>query len=370
MAHTIPALSGKPEYRSYYSRIINDPTFHELSPLAFKVLFVLRHSLGAAGIGVFYRLVVAEQVGVMPTELEAPFEELERENWIKREQNVVWIVDALANEPSLRPGNPKHTAYIYRLIAPLGNAPIVNQFRERYAAWFGVFNDRDSSGGADTVSDTVSDGVLGRNANHEATERRSDSNRETKRAETGDGVMDFLDQFYPVDNQRREDVVRQLEAVLTPAGAPVRRGVRATAQNRAHLESCCRSVIANPPKDPNVAIVWLFTKLLNPIVKNRGRIASEAMSEAQREEDELTSQWRAERREATRAWRLEHPDEVPELQAAAKRSLDMAADEVGYEVAFGAKLEQQYAERAGFPGFDVWRSRLLHPPLPAVQAVS
>src|SRR5665647_3121655 len=92
-------LTDRGEYRSFYTGTIDDVAFRQISGDAFKLYFCLRQSLGAAGIGILRRLVLAEQLAIAPDELESLLIELttppegQRSGWIVREDNAIWIVD-------------------------------------------------------------------------------------------------------------------------------------------------------------------------------------------------------------------------------------------------------------------------------------
>lgn len=138
-------MSDRGEYRACFVAMRDDVDIHAMSPAAFKLLWMLKLSLPATGIGVVYPSTLAEQVGVDRDELDSLFAELEQpkpgkdRGWIKRERNVVWIVRALEFEPALTPTNvKKHVPFVHRLVAQLPrDLAIVDEFREYYFEWFG-----------------------------------------------------------------------------------------------------------------------------------------------------------------------------------------------------------------------------------------
>ena len=371
-------MKEKQEYRSFYSRMIDDVDFQNMAGGIFKVLFVLKHSLGAAGIGILRKLMVAEQTGITVQELEAALVELEKpkgygnRGWIVREKNIVWIVNALANEPNLSPDNPKHITFIEeRLLKPLGKAPIVDQFRMYYAAWFGepkagpgpssprtdTVADRVGHTVPDTVSnDRVSNGNGIGNGIHERRET-SDARREPRALEpsdvrVSDTVSGFLDQFYAADPNRRTAVARQLEQSLNSEGARLSRGVRVKAKDRAHLARCCSAVIADPPDDPNVAIVWVLKKLQDEEKDDRGRYPGEAHVDRDKALIAREDAYEHAARVAARQWATEHPEQLADLEARAHNQLP--GEGAFHEKARGSWMVQEISQRISFPSFEEW----------------
>lgn len=363
-------MKDKQEYRSFYSRVIDDVDFQEMAGQIFKILFVLKHSLGAAGIGILRKLIVAEQAGVTPDELELALKELEKpkgyggRGWIVREKNIVWIVNALANEPNLSADNPKHRTFVEeRLLKPLGNAPIVREFRTHYAAWFGESEpgprpkahtiDTHSDRVSDTVGDThQNDRVSNGNGIHERRET-SDASLEpsTEKRETSDTIR-FLDRFYAAGSERRSAVVRQLKLTLTPEGARLSRGVRVIAKNLGHLERCCAAVLADPPDKPDAAIVWVLKKLQDEEKDTRGRYPGEANVDRDKAVIAQESAYEFAARAAASDWAKQHPEQLSDLQAKAKHQFP--GDGGFFEQARASWIVQEIAGRISFPDFETW----------------
>lgn len=366
-------MKEKQEYRSFYSRVIDDVDFQEMDGGVFKVLFVLKHSLGAAGIGILRKLMIAEQTGITVQQLEAALVELEKpkgygnRGWIVREKNIVWIVNALANEPNLSADNPKHITFIEeRLLKPLGNAPIVDQFRTYYAAWFGEpkLGPRPSNPRADTVSDRVSHTVGDTVSNDRVSDRNgigngiherretSDANREPRALETSDARIRFLDRFYPTAGDRRVAVARQLEQSLNGDGARLTRGVRVKAKDRGHLERCCAAVIGDPPDNPDVAIVWVLRKLQDEEKDNRGRYPGEASADRDNSLIARENAYGEAARTAARQWATEHPEQLEDLKTRAEHQFP---GEGGFfEQARASWMVQEISTRISFPAFEEW----------------
>lgn len=363
-------MKDKPEYRSFYSRIVDDVDFQEMAGDVFKVLFALKHSLGAAGIGILRKLILAEQVGLGLEQLEAALVELEKpkgyggRGWIVREKNIVWIVNALANEPNLSHDNPKHRTFVEeRLLKPLGDAPIVRQFRAHYAAWFGESEpgprppastiDTHSDRVSDTVGDTVPrDRVSGGYGHHEATrdEATRTESREPK-SETSDAAR-FLDRFYPDAGDRRTAVARQLKATLNSEGARLSRGVRVTAKNLKHLERCCAAVIADPPDNPDVAVVWVLKKLQDEEKNDRGQYPAEVAVDRDKKLIAQENAYARELRDAAKTWAEQHPEQLADLTAKAEHQFP--GEGAFHATARGSWIVQEISKRISFPAFETW----------------
>lgn len=159
-------MSDRGEYRSIYCSILDDPEFQDMDPLTFKVFFALKMSLGAAGIGVPRKLVLAEQVKCSPGAIELAFCELETPKpdhqlgWILRDRKVVWIINGLRFEEGLglSPNSRQHCTFIRNRLKPLGDGEVVRRFRAYYAHWFAKGEGQEGAkrgpeGGREAVSD-------------------------------------------------------------------------------------------------------------------------------------------------------------------------------------------------------------------------
>lgn len=146
-------MNDRGEYRSLFVAFADDADVHALSGDAFKLLIMLKLTLPVTGIGVVYLSKLCDQVGCDRARLEGLMGELEAAKpgsdygWIRRERNVVWIVNALRFEPNLAPANAKkHRPYIQRLAAQLdARMTIVAAFRAHYPEWFDTVSDGKSN---------------------------------------------------------------------------------------------------------------------------------------------------------------------------------------------------------------------------------
>jgi hypothetical protein len=111
------------------------------------VLTTLKGTLPAPGIGFVLDDLLANRCGCSPEELDDACVELEQPKrgeeglgWIVRERGVVWLVNGLKFEPSIRASDPKHRAHVAEWLAQFGGdqSPlrIVRLFHKHYPEWF------------------------------------------------------------------------------------------------------------------------------------------------------------------------------------------------------------------------------------------
>lgn len=137
-----PSSRDRGEFRAFYAAMIDDPAFPELDPFAFKLLFALKMSLSAVGIGIVRPGTLMDCLACTREQLAHGLQLLEAPKpgsaagWIRRDHRIVWIINGLHFETSLYPANPKHRAFISRSIKSLGDAAIVGEFRSYYKEWF------------------------------------------------------------------------------------------------------------------------------------------------------------------------------------------------------------------------------------------
>lgn len=128
-------MSDRGEYRGIRTVLVDGPDYQSLTPAARLVFLTLKLNLGSSGIDVLYAAQLVEQTGYPLKAVEAALAELERADWIRRERNVVWIVDGLKHEPSLTLANANHVAKLRRHLEGLPSLAIVEAFAERYGLY-------------------------------------------------------------------------------------------------------------------------------------------------------------------------------------------------------------------------------------------
>src|SRR6185312_3167763 len=91
------------EYRPIYGVLLDDADYQQLGANARLTMLTVKISLGAAGIGVLYSGQLAARTGLSEESLAAALGELDAGGWIRRERNVVWLVNGLRFEPAMSP---------------------------------------------------------------------------------------------------------------------------------------------------------------------------------------------------------------------------------------------------------------------------
>lgn len=162
-------MSDRGEYRAVRRVLLDGPDFQRQSMVARWVFVALKLNFGPAGIEVWYPAELAarlsEQTGASVAGIQEALISLERDGWIQREANVVWIVEQLQFDPHVTPANPKHRTMLESHLAGLPTLGIVTRFVLHYADWFR--SDGKPTGdpsprlrkALDTVSHTASDTV-------------------------------------------------------------------------------------------------------------------------------------------------------------------------------------------------------------------
>jgi hypothetical protein len=376
------------EYRSLFASFADDPDVHQLSGDAVKLLLMLKLSLPATGIGVMYPSKLCDQVGCDRNRLEQIFDELEKpqpvsaHGWIRRERNVVWIINALRFEPNLQASNrKKHVPFVRRLVAALDvRLEVVLAFKDYYAEWFAddPSPDEGNRKGTDSLSLEAKRRAQSTQLDRKAVgneygtdslykgrgylERRvSDQKQlpslskpaltsgdlEQERARERDPspapladaiaalparVQDFLEKFYPeatASDTRRRDVVRQLTAMLGAGVRLTRDGaiIRATADR---LEAKCNRVMHEGVRVADRAIVILLRKLADVSDVTPPGIVADQQRNAETREVERD---RAQRLAAAETWLAAHRDIAASIDEALDRELgpdpELARDKTG-----------------------------------------
>lgn len=125
------------EYSALFRALLDGPDFRRLSAEARWCLVALKMSLPHWGIGVIDAAahVLASKTGLSSEACAVALEELERERWIEREAQVVWLVRGLEFEPHVSADNPNHVKGLLKTLAGLPRLAIVVRFRSHYASW-------------------------------------------------------------------------------------------------------------------------------------------------------------------------------------------------------------------------------------------
>jgi hypothetical protein len=175
------------------------------------------------------------------------------------------------------------------------------------------------------------------------------------------GIVAFLAMFYepafsPRQKERYFDVVSQLRETIQAGhpGPKIRGGQRSKARNVEHLDETCQRVMADPPMNRDMAIVFVLNKLLDP---PKGPTVSEqhkASEDARTAEEE--AYYRAQR-DAGDQWASAHPEEYQALESHVAAEFIGVAESAFTKMARDSALAQRCAAAAGFPDFDRWRAK-------------
>jgi hypothetical protein len=313
-------------WRAIYTSIDDDRDWRHLAPLSKCVFETLKRQLGQYGIEVVALETLPRIINCSQAQLDLALEELERDKpgkdhgWIRREDDVIWIVNGLRFEPSLTLTNNLHrtaAARFGRHLYALTGLTIVCEFM----AYYGLGNPTDpngkkagdthgvshdhgmgdgmgvgSAGGSpegstdprtypgtitetetDTERETETDTESGKREKPAATRRslaviRSDSATATTSAryrsidETTPTLIEFRRVFYPLettDRKRSRDVERQLLALAN--GQAVRKAGKGKQLVRAgsfeRLEAKCRQLMTKGVRSRESAMAYLLTML-------------------------------------------------------------------------------------------------------------
>lgn len=132
-------MNDRGDYSAIRVALINDPGFQRLAPAQRLVLLTLMATFNTAGIEVHYpdalAYQLAAQTGLQVDQIRTALEVLAHEDWIARDENVVWIRRQLADS-NLARGNSKHRAAVRNMVAVLPRIGIVARFIRENEAWF------------------------------------------------------------------------------------------------------------------------------------------------------------------------------------------------------------------------------------------
>jgi hypothetical protein len=276
---------SKGSYRSSFESLVDDHDYQLLTPLAQSILHTLKLKLGQYGIAVFYLSALEEiHQRANASEIRAAVKELEatkpsgERGWIARERNVVWIVNGLKHDPSWVQSNTNNQKGAATFVGSLPRLAIVAEFATLYGVAYKPLTRGRGTTETDTETETESGkrSVIGKEAVHIPTSRDGKSNSplsgesNNNRNSTNTWTEEFLGVFYAAPGTRRDDIQRQLSALLTDKGVKLGKknhSVQVWAVDAQHLHETCAVVIAeeNDPKkkldDPDKAIVKLLKKL-------------------------------------------------------------------------------------------------------------
>jgi hypothetical protein len=174
------------------------------------------------------------------------------------------------------------------------------------------------------------------------------------------GCVDFLSLFYEPalresQRQRYRDIVQQMYDALDPnhKGPKIRGGLRVKARDMDHLERECKAVINDPPRDRDMAIVFLLKRLTNP---EPGPTVSEKFKASETARIEEEEAYQREARDAGREWAKTNPELYAPILAQVEAGYVGVPESAFSRMAKQSALVTKCAAASGFPSFDEWRT--------------
>lgn len=172
------------------------------------------------------------------------------------------------------------------------------------------------------------------------------------------GVVDMLSMFYePAFTQKQRDryrdVVAQLWEVLDPKhpGPKIRGGIRVKARGPEHLERECLAVMRDPPRDRDMAVVFVLKRLTNPEPGPTPAERHKAETDATVADEEA---YQREAHNAGARWARDNPDDYAPILAEVDAQFRGKPESTFSKLAREAQLTQRCAKAAGFPDYAKW----------------
>lgn len=133
-------MAERGTYRSIPCALLAGKDFRALAERPRWIFVVLKMNTSAAGIDIWYpdELVarVSSESGATPDQVRLTLDILEHENWIGREENLVWVVGHITHDPHLTPLDAKHRKSTQRHLAGLPRLGLVRAFIKAHPDWF------------------------------------------------------------------------------------------------------------------------------------------------------------------------------------------------------------------------------------------
>ena len=121
-------------YRGIYCSLVDSVEFQQLSKWA-RLVFLTARLSNQAGIGCIFRYypdMIAQQTGLKRGKVEAAVRELVTAGWAELEDGILWIINGLKYDPTMRLSNPNHKKAIITSLHTLPRRPIVARFCKYY----------------------------------------------------------------------------------------------------------------------------------------------------------------------------------------------------------------------------------------------
>lgn len=134
-------MSKRGDFATISRALFRGPDFQALPGTARWTFVCLKQSMsGAAGIDVLYHAEILARLtvetGWSAETVTTDLDTLEAAGWIRREDNIVWVVGHLTYDPHARAHEPKKRTGIQRHVAALPRRPIVRAYIAQHPVWF------------------------------------------------------------------------------------------------------------------------------------------------------------------------------------------------------------------------------------------
>jgi hypothetical protein len=127
-------VSARGVHRGVYCVLVDGPDFQALAPVTRHVFLTARLSpqAGPACIFRYYPEVLARQTGWPRAKVDGAIRELVEAGWAQFEDGILWLVNGLRYDPTMRLSNRKHRAAVLRALKGLPRRPIIVRFCQYY----------------------------------------------------------------------------------------------------------------------------------------------------------------------------------------------------------------------------------------------
>jgi hypothetical protein len=123
-------------YRALFTGFVDNPRYQRLSTPARLVLLTLMASAerGPTGLFRYHLSLIAERTGLAEDAVQLSLEELEMADWVVRDRDamLLWVVNALRDDPTHRPNNANHVRAVEKALRGLPETPLVAMFCKHY----------------------------------------------------------------------------------------------------------------------------------------------------------------------------------------------------------------------------------------------
>lgn len=133
-------MAERGEYRSISRSLLSGKDFRALPERARWVFVAVKLNFGFVGIETWYPDELASRLssetGATADQVKLALDVLEHEGWVRRQDNLVWVVGQLTHDPHVRASDAKHRKNAQRHVAGLPHLELVRAFMDAHPDWF------------------------------------------------------------------------------------------------------------------------------------------------------------------------------------------------------------------------------------------